>query len=310
MTMAAALANRLRLVQMEHADDPAHTRQQKLNDEIERALSKISGSDRELFVSLVSERFPSWDVSVSASPAPMTQVITAAPVPAAPSVPDVRELKDPGALASRLCELAGGMSEQDRAAVMSKLKSVGLVASEGGALPETGAKVVQAALGHGPSDKLDAVRMLEMTGLLVEFATSLDQVVWTTWKAVSPTSTLKRSVPAKNALARFAAGDPDTSRAQVKQDMEKLRQLTAALTASVNQAGRAFAQQHVAKFAPGEIEQMAKLSSGSLLVGHEVKCWRKYVELAKDNMDTQTMERELLTAMASYAESLMKGLGR
>jgi hypothetical protein len=91
--------------------------------------------------------------------------------------------------------------------------------------------------------------------------------------------------------------------------MERLRQLTAALISSVSQAGRTFAQKHVEKFSPSEIEAIAKMGGGGLLVSQEVRCWRKYVELAGP-VDAISIEGELLAAIAGYAESLMKGIGR
>ena len=175
--------------------------------------------------------------------------------------------------------------------------------------PSDAANALQQSLGQGPAESLDQARALELAAMLVEFAASLDQVAWSTWKIVNPTSPLKRANPAKSTMARFASGDAAVTRDQVKQDLERLRQLTAALTASVNQAGKTFAQKHVDKFAPGEIEHLAKASSGNVLVGHEVKCWRKYVELAGP-LDAQAIERELLGSMAGYAESLLKGLSK
>ena len=177
--------------------------------------------------------------------------------------------------------------------------------------PADAAKRLQQALGLPPTEHVDAASAAELAAMLVEFATALDQVVWSTWKIVSPSSPLKRTTPAKTAMAKFASGDPSTTREQVRQDLERLRQLTAALTASVNQAGRVYAQKHVETFAPAQIEQLAKVSGGTsgVLVGHEVKCWRKYVELAAPQ-DAQTIERDLLGAMSGYAESLLKGLSK
>lgn len=175
--------------------------------------------------------------------------------------------------------------------------------------PAAAAKQLQQALGLPPGEQVDQASVCELAAMLVEFAASLDQVVWSTWKIVSPNSSLKRATPAKVAMARFASGDPGLTREQIRQDLERLRQLTAALTASVNQAGRVYAQKHLDKLAPAEIEKLAKLSSGAggVLVGHEVKCWRKYVELAGP-LDAQAIEREMLGAMSGYAESLLKGL--
>ncbi len=300
---AAALANRLRLVQADFADEPVQARIEQMQDEVQRVLGTLGPAEREHLLALLAEKFPSWDANVSA----------AAPPQAAPaqvqSAMDQRELQDPSFLVARLAELGSKMSAEDKKAAAAQLRAVGIVEQvSGGALPDAQSKALMQALGMNPADTLDAARLLDLATLLVELAEKLDQVVWNTWKAVAPTSQIKRSGSVKITMAKFAGGDQDTPRGQVKQDLERLRQLTAALTASVNQAGRSFAQKHVEKFAPAEIENLAKMSSGGLLVSQEVKCWRKYVELAGP-VDAQAIERELLNAIAAYAESLMKGIG-
>lgn len=302
---AAALANRLRLVQADFADEPAQARTEQMEDEIQRVLATVAPTEREQLLAVLAEKFPSWDTNVAAAPAPAAE--SKAPVQ---SIMDRRELQDPSFLVARLVELGGKMSGEDKKAAAAALKGVGIVEqTSSGALPEAQAKALMLALGMNPSDTLDAARLLDLATLLVELAGSLDQVVWNTWKAVAPTSPIKRAGSVKVTMSKFAAGDQDTPRGQVKQDLERLRQLTAALTASVNQAGRSFAQKHIEKFAPAEIENLAKMSSGGLLVSQEVKCWRKYVELAGP-VDAQAIERDLLNAIAAYAESLMKGVAR
>lgn len=184
-------------------------------------------------------------------------------------------------------------------------------ASSSAQTPADAAKRLEQSLGLGPGVHVDQASACELAAMLVEFAASLDQVVWSTWKIVSPSSPLKRATPARVAMAKFASGDPGITREQVRQDLERLRQLTAALTASVNQAGRVYAQKHVDRFAPAEIEKLARVSGGGggVLVGQEVKCWRKYVELSVP-LDAQAIERELMGAMSGYAESLLKGLSK
>ena len=165
------------------------------------------------------------------------------------------------------------------------------------------------ALGPPATERLDPGSVAELAALLVDFAASLDQVVWSTWRVVNPNSALKRGTPARVSMARFAAGEPGATREQVKQDLEKLRQLTAALTAAAGQAGRVYGQKHVATFAPAEIEKIAKLTGGSgVMVGQEVKCWRKYEELA-GGMDAEGIEGGGGGGMRGYWEGLLKGLG-
>lgn len=300
---AGALAERLRELHADFAHEPEEVRREHVQFEVDRAVKGLSDADRTAFMGVLAQKFPGWDGSGAA--------VVPAPAAAAGNATDL------ASLVARLAELAASMSAEQKRGAAAQLRRAGLVdgvpaaggASTGAASGADGpGRLLQQVLGHGPKDGLDPARALELATVLVEFAASLDQVVWNTWKAVAPASGIKRTNPVRVTMARFAAGDADTGRAQVKQDLERLRQLTAALTASVNQAGRSFAGKHVERFAPGEIESSARMSSAGMLVSHEVRCWRKYVELAGP-VDAQAIERDLMAAIATYAESLMKGVG-
>ena len=99
------------------------------------------------------------------------------------------------------------------------------------------------------------------------------------------------------------------SQSQFQERLEKLRQLSAALVSSTSHTGRAFSQHFAAKYSPPEIEAMASMEPGGMLVSREVKCWRKYLELS-ESLDPSSIDRVIMAAITEYAESLMKGLDR
>ena len=69
-------------------------------------------------------------------------------------------------------------------------------------------------------------------------------------------------------------------------------------------------QRHLHKFQPDEIQALVQSEkSGGMFVSEEVKCWRKYKELAHA-LDEATVESEIQNAIAEYAETLIKGLSR
>ena len=305
----AATANRLRLVQMDFADDDEDTRQEQLAEEVERALATIIPEQRREFLEMLRDRFPSWDANVRlADSASADGQAGAAPTQ---SATDMKELKDASFLVNRLIEVSRALPEQERQAVVSALSRAGLAPAAGG-----GAEVSEAVLDEVGSrlqlsgqQRADAERVAELAALMGEVLGSLDQVVWNTWRMLSPKATIRRPAPLPRTMGRYAAGDPEIGKAQVKQELEQLRKLTAALISAVSQAGRAFAQRHSDRFSPAAIEALAKMAPGGLLVSNEVKCWRKYVELAGP-MDAATIEAEFLQAISTFAESLMKGTGR
>ncbi len=296
----AAVANRLRLLQLDFADDAPDARRDALSEEIERALAQIVPDEREEFLRAVQDMFPTWDSNV--------QVAPKAEEAAGASRVDERELKSSSFLVERLVELSGRMSDEERTAVTGRLVKSGLAPPPAnGSFPEAAAERIRARLSIPAATSLDAARTVELAGMLVELALSLDQVVWNTWKQVAPRSELRRTGDLARTVGRFATGDQDVPRGQVKQDLERVRQLTAALISSVAQAGRQFAQKHQTRFSVDAIKDAA--GPGTMLKPQAVRCWEKYVELAGP-LDSAALENELLQSIAKYAEDLVKGINR
>lgn len=293
--LVAATANRLRLVQSDFADEPEQVRKDYLSDEIQRALGTLIPNERKPFLEELKQFFPTWDAKVDVR----------TEKPAAVATPtDQKELKDPGFLVTRLAELAPSLNEQQKHAIIERLRQAGLAPSAVVGWPEQQAAALRAKLQAGPKDALEPGHVLELLTMLVDVTTSLDQVVWTTWRTIAPRSAIRRPSGLIKNMARFAASDPEVPRGQVTQDVERLRQLVAAIVAAIGNAGRQFAHNYATKFSPTEIEGLAQMERGGMLVSKEVKNWRKYVELAAGR-DEASIEAEIMEAIAAYAESLM-----
>jgi hypothetical protein len=302
--LVAATVNRLRLIQVDFADQPSEVRENYLSDEIEHALAGILPDQRGTFMQELKERFPTWDGQVAvAGPSQQPAV--------GQSAADAKELQDYMFLISRLVKIAPTLSEEQRKTAIARLKDAGLAEASGagpGEWPAQPAKVLRTRLQLSDKDKIDPTRLLEVAGELVAFAASLDQLVWATWRQVAPKSDLKRPLPLQRSCGKFTTGDPEISRTQVAADVDRLRQLTAGLISAIAQAGNLFAQRHVSKFSVTNIEAYADKMPG-MLVSKEVKCWRQYKELSTA-MDVQTIEREIQDAIAEYTETLIKGRSR
>ena len=174
---------------------------------------------------------------------------------------------------------------------------------------QTPESALAAALQLPPGQTIDPARAAAICAALIDFAASLDTVVWSAWRAVAPASSIKRAETIRASLGRAASGEAGAD-LDAARDLELLRQLAAALIAGIGQAGRQFAQRHAERFAPTQIEAAAKMSSSrgfaDLVASHETRCWRKYTELASAS-DAASVERELLGAVAAFAESLLRG---
>lgn len=298
--LVLSTANRLRLVQADLADESPEVRQQYLADEVERALSKVVPSERAAVLKELMEIFPSWDTGgLTAKGAAEAMDL---------STTDMKELKDASFLLTRLIELAPSMSAEDRRKAAVRLREAGLSTEGRNVWPEQAAEMLRAHLKMPDGQSLDPARTLEVMQMLIDLLASLDQVGWTTWKAINPRSEVRGGGEWRKSLPAYLSGNQDIPRGEVTQQLERLRQLMAALVSAISQTGRQYAQQQYARFAPDAIEDTARREKKTL-ESVPVASWRKYRELWGTS-DQATIERDIMQLIAEYAERLMKGLSR
>lgn len=298
--LVTATANRLRLVQTDLAEETPDVREQYLSDELERALGKVVPAQRAQFLQQLQELFPSWDARLDVAKQ-AEEAMTQSPT-------DERELKDAGFLVSRLTELAATMKPEERQKIAVRLREAGLSTEGRQVWPDQQAERLRAALKLPDNVEIDPQRALEMLQTLYEFASSLDQLVWGTWKAIAPRSDIRGANEMRQSVPNYLAGDETLPRADVLRHLERLRQLTASLVSAISQTGRQYAQNHYQRYAPPRIEDWAKQEKKTL-ESTPVACWRKYKELFGTS-DQATIERDIMQMIADSAERLMKGLGR
>ena len=296
----SATAHRLKLVQIDFADEGPDVRQGYLSEEVERALGGIVPDERRAFLRDLMDWFPTWDPNVDLRP-----LEEAAP---SRSDTDERELRDPSFLVTRLADLAESFSDAERQAVIERLREAGLTPRTEGGWPEEAVERLRQNLQIGRETPLDPDRTFELVALVADFAGNLDQLVWRAWQNLAPKSTVRSTTPLRTILKQFVTGDQAVPRGQVVHDIRKLRQLIAALVAAAGMGGK-HAAGYLARFAPAEIEAIVRMEGVRFLKAFEVRCWEKYREMAAE-LGEAAIENEVREAVAEFAEKLMKGLGR
>ncbi len=297
--LAAAAAARLRLVQSDFADESADVRRSYIRDELDRALAGVPPGERLAFLKHLVGNFPVWSDQVDRPPAAQ-QV--------APPPPDEARLSDPDFLIGRLVEVAGELPAAARAKLGRRLQEAGFLGATAEGWPEKETTALAAALHVPAGASLDPGRVAGLLSLLVGLASNLDQLVWNTWRRLAPRSGVQRPGELRDSMRQFTQGTEAGTREKVATDLELLRRLTAALVSSVSRVGPQFAKQCVARFSPSQIEWAVKNEGGGILLSREVRCWRKYAELA-ESLDEATVEAEIMEIIVESAESLLAGLG-
>lgn len=294
-------ANRLRLIQVDFADESEQMRMDYLCEEIERALKAILPEERNEFLQRLQEKFPIGNISTL----PMLKEQEDKNV----SVTDETKLQDADFLVHSLLEILPTLPSDRKESVVEKLRQIGLGLQVRENYSDESIEKLRTKLQLGYEPGFDTDRLAELIILLVNFVYKLEPLVWNTWRQLSPRSSIRRSGELKKTIGQFLSNDSNISQEHVENELKELQQLTAAVITAIGRVGSQFAKHHLAKFSPSEISSLVKMEHRSVLVSHEVKCWRKFLELA-DTLNEDSIETEITKAIVNYVESLVKGLGR
>lgn len=294
-------ANRLRLIQVDFADESNQTRIEYLCEEIERALKTVLPEERSEFLQKLLERFPVGNITTG--PALKEQVAKSV------SAIDSDKLKDADFLVKNLLEVIPTLPIDRKESITKRLQEMGLRPQAGVSYSEESIEQLKAQLQLGDEPGFDTNRLTELIVLLADFVYKLEPLVWNTWRKLSPRSGVRQSGDLRKTMGQFLKSDLDVSKERVDNELKELQRLIAAVITAIGRVGSQFAKHHLAKFSPSEISTLVKMEHRSVLVSHEVKCWRKYLELA-DTLTEDSIETEITKAIVSYAESLVKGMAR
>jgi hypothetical protein len=287
---AEQLASRLWMLQTSFADDPPNTRRDYLVEEIERSIKDVGESRHAEFLAALMERFPGPErIDASYFAPPEAETVQRGP----------QEVADE--LMARLPEF----SSEAKAALSRKLQALGLFVA-----PRTGIELpleLLGKLGMTPQEALDEERLIKLFTALLEIVVTLDHLIWNVWKNVAPRSTVRREEGSDNprrTIGRYLAGDREVNNRQITQMLEKTRQLTGGLLSAIGPAGEIFARKHLERFAPEKIRAGVELKGQGFIPNVEVKCWRRYVELAAD-LSGHAVENQIVEGIVAYTEEVI-----
>jgi len=294
-------ANRLRLIRVDLADESDQTRRDYLCEELEKALATVLPAQRNEFLTKLLERFPACGFAVQ--PGSEEQQAEGNSTGGEPKFRNV------DFVIQNLLEIVPALTEEQKVIIDKSLEEAGI---RPGARHDDSIDLDQelkTKLQISGELSASGRDLGELTAILVEFVLKLEPLVWNTWRTLSPRSSVRAQGSLAKKIGQFLCKEAEVSGASVDDDLKALQRLIAALTTAVSRAGGQFAKRHLAKFSPSEIAALVRMEPGGVFVSHEVKCWRKYVELA-ERLDEDAIDLEIKKAVVDYVESLAKGMGR
>jgi len=294
-------ANRLHLIQVDFADESEQTRMDYLSEEIERALKMVLPEERNEFLHRLQGRFPVGDIA--------NLPILKEQEDKGISVTDKNQLQNPDFLVDNLLEILPTLPADQKESITRRLQQTGPGSQIRMDYSDESIVKLKTTLQISDKSDFDTDRLAELVVLLVNFVYKLEPLVWNTWRKLSPRSNIRRSGELKKTVGQFLSNDSNISQEHIENELKELQQLTAAVITAIGRVGSQFAKHHLAKFSPSEISSLVKMEHRSVLVSHEVKCWRKFLELA-DTLNEDSIDTEITKTIVNYVESLVKGLGR
>lgn len=294
-------ARRLRLIQVDFADEDQQTRMEYLHEEMARVLKTVLPEQRKAFLEGLMDRFPSGHPATAPTGAPQAQGTGAS-----------EERTDPEMIVSRLVEMAASLSADQKEALAARLQEAGFGFRTATAPEYSGAvtEELRAKLQLDEGVCIQSDRVAALAALLADFALKLEPLVWNTWRTLSPRSSIRPPRGLRKRLGQSLSGDSPGQDQRIELELKMLQKLIAATITAVGGVGKQFAKNYLGRYSPAEIEAAVTMEGVSFWgKGRDGKCWEKYKELA-ETLTEDSMETELRKAIADYAESLLKGLHR
>lgn len=218
-------------------------------------------------------------------------------------------LRNPDFLVHLLLKVVPELSADKKKSIVDALRKGGLRIRIDGDDSGPSAQQLKSILQLDEETECNFERLIELLDLMIDFVCKLDPLIGGTWRKLSPRSSVRSPRNLRNTMKQFICDDNKTSRKKVVGELKVLQQLIAAIITSISRVGGEFARRHLSKLSPSEISALVQMERGSFWVGNEVKCWRKYRELA-NALTEDSVEREIKKAIADYVESFMRGMGR
>jgi hypothetical protein len=295
---AAGVAQRLRIIQSNWADEESATRREYLREEVARSLDGLPSSERAACIEALKQHFPGGLDGVQA----------AAAAPAGERGP-----LSPAAACDQLLRLLKDASEEDKKAVCDRLHAAGITPPAGdddgaGEAFDLVPEMIR-RLRLKPGSTINSARAVRLLVHLLEAVLGIDDLVWNLWQQIAPNSPVRRKGRAdlRQLVGSFLTNNPAVSFADVTESMELSRRVNTSLLGALGPLGRNFAKRHQEKFSPEAIREVVDLEGGGgFLKAKAVQCWQKYEDLAKD-ADEQAITLQLQEILSSYAEELILG---
>lgn len=264
--LVTSLATRLRLIQIDFADEDPQIRKGYLDDEIQRSLKLIDTNEKNDFLSELSKRFPDWKDLIKRE--------------SENHEGSVGDLSDPDFLLSEFIKLVPNITDQEKKLFSERIQNSGLLPRGSGqpSIPEEKSKRFTKAL---EVQELDYGKAFELLAMLVELVKPLDSTVRKICQEINKFTPARNRPPINfgklgDSMKKYISGKESISTIDVEKSIGDLRVLIAVMLKAIPGIPAKYNSNHLEKIDPATISKNVK---GNFLKSHDVISWEKYKEI-------------------------------
>ena len=287
----------MRLIMADFSDESDQVQNDYLSGELEKILQEVPYGQRRRFLEALNERFPLVTGMRSGDSVPEG----ASPDPGL----------DPDALLEAVVKILPDLDEDKRNAFLQRIQPIHGTARGIAGIPDDLLKRARAILRLDENADIHPERLLELSIALAEFTVKLQQLITGVWGKISPRSRVKPSRRLREITGDYVVSR-DNDFEPLKQELILLLQLTTAIVTGISRSGEEFARRCSHRFSPESIQGLIDMEQQGIisgLVSKEVKCWRKYKELA-EALTQDAVQKDIEDAIGNYAEAFIRGMER
>lgn len=296
--LVAETANRLRLLQVDFAQEEPSTREEYLSGELKQTLERVPLAEQPAFLKELADRFPTWEVEPQ-----RVEVAAPPPPPARPDLPTALKM---------VAEDGRGLPESQRQEVITRLQTAWGLSNK---VPQAPARTEAVAanigqkLGLAANQQVDPAKLAELTVQLLDFVQKLQPLAGKAW-SMFKVDAEPIGLQAKT-MARFVGGE----NVPLAKELADLRQTLAAFLDALSKCGKTLYHKHLLRLDPDDVKaaiMAEKGRVGGLWKGADAECWEKYCELAAVTLgetNVQTAMSRIVVEAVEKTKGASKGAG-
>lgn len=289
--LAEQTANRLRLLQVDFAQESADVQNEYLKEELGRTLKAIHPQQKRPFLCLLKALFPiSFDGQEGGGGQPAV-------------FPESKRPERPEELLDRFLAMFSNLPFEEQQTMLAALQAGGITCRQEASQPSKQLDALKSLFPLREEASVSMENLLQVTHLMLEMFFKLDSLVQNTWMWMNSQKSHSGASSLKNAIGSYITEGTGSVPQPMVKEVRQFQQLVTGLITGISRAGQKFSESFMSRYSAQEIAKLVQLEGAGVLTSHNAKCWKKYQELSA-GISRDSVEKEICTILTDYVNTI------